>query len=167
MEKKYHDAVFAEAAAEIEAPPERVYAVLADYRVGHPAIVPPQFFTRVEVERGGQGEGTLLRVGVRQLGRERLYRMAVTEPMPGRVLVEADEAAGVVTSFTVTPLDNGRRCRVRIATQWAAKRGLTGLLERAFNPSGARLVYRKQLHLLAEYVRAGEVSPAFAASPGG
>ncbi len=34
----------------IHAPAQRVYAIIADYRVHHPRIVPPEYFRKVEVE---------------------------------------------------------------------------------------------------------------------
>ncbi len=53
--------IHAEASAVIEARPEKVYAILSDYRVSHPAILPKQYFTEVAVEQGGQGAGTIVR----------------------------------------------------------------------------------------------------------
>ena len=41
----------------IEAHAEKIYGILADYREGHPAILPKPYFTEVKVEQGGQGIG--------------------------------------------------------------------------------------------------------------
>lgn len=152
-----------EESAVIDAQSAAVYAVLADYRRHHPRILPPQYFTGLEVEQGGVGAGTVIRVGMRALGRAVAYRLTVSEPEPGRVLVEADPAAGVVTTFTVAPVDGGQRARVRIATEWAPKRGLLGLGERLLNPPIARRIYRQELRQLAAYLQRGPDQPAPAA----
>jgi len=72
----------------IAAPPEAVYAVFADYREAHPRILPPSFFVGLTVEEGGYGEGTVVLVKGRFAGRVRTLRGVVTEPEPGRLLVE-------------------------------------------------------------------------------
>ena len=145
--------IHAEASETIDAAPERVYAVLADYHEGHPRILPPEFFSRLEVEQGGRGAGTVIRVHARGFGKEQVYHLTVSEPEPGRVLVEEDAGAGVVTTFTVTPLEGGLRSRVRIRTEWQPKPGLGGLVERLLNPVAAPLVYRKELRRLAELLQ--------------
>ena len=146
--------IHAEASEIIHASPERVYAVLADYHEGHPRILPPEFFSRLEVEQGGRGAGTVIRVHARGFGKEQVYHLVVSEPEPGRVLVEEDAEAGVVTTFTVTPVDGGRQSRVRIRTEWQPKPGLAGLVERLLNPAVAPLVFRKELRRLAELLLA-------------
>jgi hypothetical protein len=137
----------------IEARPAEVYAILADYRVGHPAILPKPYFTEVAVEQGGQGAGTIARVRMKVMGKEMVYRQVVSELEPGRVLREVDTTAGVATTFTVEPLNGGGRSRVTIATDAAISPGLTGWLERMFNPIVMRRIYRQELQQLAEYVR--------------
>lgn len=135
----------------IDAPPATVWRILSDYRTHHPNILPKPAFERLDVEKGGQGAGTLIRVGMKVMGARTTLRMAVTEPEPGRVLQEADPAAGVVTTFTITPVDGGKRSDVRIATEWAPKKGIQGLVERLLNPRVARSLYKKQLKLLEQY----------------
>ena len=54
-----------EYAAKIDASPEKVYAILADYHNGHPAILPKNYFKTVVVEKGGTGEDTLVRIGMK------------------------------------------------------------------------------------------------------
>lgn len=137
----------------IEARPDKVYAILSDYRVGHPAILPKPYFTELVVEEGGQGAGTIVRVGMEVMGKAFAYRQTISEPEPGRVLKEADPAAGVFTTFTVDPLNGGTHSRVTIATDAALSPGLTGWLERVFNPPLMRRIYRQELQNLAEYVR--------------
>jgi hypothetical protein len=43
---------------------KRAYSILADYRIGHPSILPHQF-TSMEVEQGGVGAGTIIRFTMR------------------------------------------------------------------------------------------------------
>jgi hypothetical protein len=137
----------------IEAHLEKIYGILADYRVGHPAILPKPYFTELVVEEGGQGAGTIVRVGMQVMGKAFTYRQTISEPEPGRVLKEADAAAGVFTTFTVEPLNGGGRSRVTIVTDAAVSSGVTGWLERLFNPIVMRRIYRQELQQLAEYVR--------------
>lgn len=137
----------------IPARPEVVYAVLADYRVGHPAILPKPYFTELKVEQGGQGAGTIVRTRMVVMGVERMFRLTVSEPEPGRVLKEVDEQAGVVTTFTVEPLNDGQQARVTIATEARASPGLMGVMEKLMNPPFTRRIYKEELQQLAEYVR--------------
>src|SRR5689334_17379923 len=116
----------AEETAVIPAPADVIYAILADYRTGHPQIVPKPYFTRLEVEQGGVGAGTVIRVYMRVLGREVISQHEVLEPEPGRVLVEKDLHADMSTTFTLTPLEDGRRTQLRITTEWVAKPGPLG-----------------------------------------
>src|ERR1044072_1519141 len=102
------------ASAQVEAPAEVVYNIIADYRNGHPHILPKQYFEWLEVEQGGRGEGTVIRFQMRVLGQTRVLRAVVTEPEPGRVLVETDTGgAGPVTTFTVEPEESGSRATFR------------------------------------------------------
>ncbi len=67
--------------------------------------------------------------------------------------MEMDDALGVTTTFTVEPLDGGSHSRVTIATDAAIRPGIAGWLERLFNPSMMRRIYRQELQQLAGYVR--------------
>jgi hypothetical protein len=136
----------------INATPEAVYAVLRDYEQHHPRILPQQNFSDLRVEEGGQGAGTVFRVRSRVMGTERAFHMRVTEPEPGRVLVERDIPTDLVTTFTVTPLNEGQQARVTIATEWEASRGLVGLIERVATPRMLRQIYEAELALLEAYM---------------
>src|SRR5262245_54536362 len=92
----------------IDAPPEKVYAAIADYRRHHPQIVPPEYFTRLEVLEGGIGAGTRTRVEMRVLGTTRVFEQLITEPEPGRVLMETEVDGPSVSTFTVDKRDDGR-----------------------------------------------------------
>ena len=145
--------IHAEASSIIDGRPEEIYAILADYHKGHPAILPKPYFTELTVKEGGTGAGTVIRVGMKVMGVERTYEMEVSEPEPGRVLVETDKEAGVVTSFTVEPLNDGQQARVTIATDVEASPGFAGFIEKLISPSVSRRIYKKELQQLAEYIR--------------
>lgn len=144
-----------EVSAVIEAASKHVYSVLADYPGGHHAILPKDYFTDLSVTEGGQCAGTVIDVSMKVMGVESHYRFNVSEPEPGRVLMEADEDAGVVTTFTVDPVDGEERSCVTITTRSRASQSLRGLIERLVNPAVTRRIYRKELQILASYVRNG------------
>src|SRR5262245_34053686 len=100
----------------VDAPPGAAYAVIADYRDGHPHILPRPPFVSLEVEEGGVGAGTVIRFRMRMLAKTRTMRAAITEPEPGRVLVESDLDGDVISTFTVDPVEDGRKARVTITT---------------------------------------------------
>jgi hypothetical protein len=136
----------------IRAPANEVYDVLADYRDGHPHILPRQFFSSLEVLRGGRGAGTRIRVGTRVLGVEQTLEMEVTEPEPGRILCETDPATGLETSFFVEPLADASCSRVTIATTWEPRAGIRGRVERLVMPFLLGWVYRRELAELAAFM---------------
>jgi hypothetical protein len=144
----------AESSATIDAPPERVYAIIADYRNSHPRILPKENFRDLKVEEGGVGEGTIVTFTSVSGGVKRPYRMKISEPRPG-VLVEQDIASSLATTFTVAPLDGGVRSQVTIATEWEASKGFMGLVERLLYPPGMRAIYKKELAQLASVASEG------------
>jgi hypothetical protein len=137
-----------EASAIIDAPVERVYGIVADYRGGHPRILPPKYFTGLEVERGGVGAGTVIRFGMKVLGQTRTLRAVVSEPEPGRVLVESDPAGALVTTFTADPVVGGRT-RMTISTVGRTQPGIAGWIERWITARILPRIYRDELALLA------------------
>ncbi|HSK18580.1 MAG TPA: SRPBCC family protein [Longimicrobiales bacterium] len=140
------------AAADIDAPPHVLYAILADYNEHHPRILPRPPFESLTVEQGGTGAGTVIRVGIRLLGRLQSYRATVTEPEPGRVLVETNEN-GYATSFTVDPRADGASATVTIATKLSGRGGISGAIERRFVTWLLRPVYTRELENLAAVAR--------------
>ena len=137
----------------VGAPAAVVYGILADYHDGHPAILPPRYFDGLEVETGGQGAGTRIRFRVRAFGGVRSVRADVTEPVPGRELVETDVATGAATRFLVEPVNDGRASRVTFETTWR-RAGIGGWAERCIAPRYLRRVYRAELALLDEEAQA-------------
>ena len=135
----------------LDAKPEEIYAIMADYRSEHPQVLPKKYFKSLEIESGGKGAGTVFRARIRAGGAEREYHMRVTEPAPG-VLVETDIATNLVTTFTVTPAQGGQQANLEIATEWETP-GIKGLFERLLSPSVMQRIYREELHQLAEVVK--------------
>ena len=140
-----------EASAErtIDAPAGQVYGHLADMHQ-HPSFLPPAF-SDFAVEEGGVGAGTVTRFAVTAGGRTRTYRMRVTEPDPGRVLVESDASSSLVTTFNVEP--QGGKSLVRISTSWDGASGIGGFFERTFAPRAMRRIYLDELDRLDAYAR--------------
>lgn len=142
------------AEAVIAVPPAAAYAVLADYQDGHARILPRPPLVDLEVEQGGVGAGTVIRFRMKVLGLTRTMRAAVAEPEPGRVLVETDLADDVVTTFTVEPVEDGRRARVTIATEIEIGGRVLGWLRRRLIDRSLRPVYAPEFANL-EAVAAG------------
>jgi hypothetical protein len=137
--------IHAQAEAVIDAPAEIVYNILADYQNEHPAILPKPYFTSLSVEQGGRGAGTVFVTRMQAMGSERVFRMTVTEPQPGRVLVESD---GITTTTFTVDLAESSRCHVVIASAIQPAAGLPGWIERAFTPPFLRRVYSLELLIL-------------------
>ncbi len=134
----------------IDAPADVVYHCIADYRVHHrPGGFLPPVFSDLQVERGGVGDGTIISFKMTLGGRTRTVTQAITEPEPGRVLVESGD--GAQTTFTVEPAQ--QRCRVRFDTLLQAD-GLPGLLTRLIAPRLLRPVYADELDRLEQHARA-------------
>jgi uncharacterized protein YndB with AHSA1/START domain len=133
----------------IDAPAERVYGYLADMHQ-HPHFLPPQF-SDFQVEEGGVGAGTVTRFAVTAGGRTRNYRMRVSEPEPGRTLVESDANSSLVTTFNVDP--EGGKSLVRISTSWDGAPGIGGFFERTFAPKAMRKIYLDELDRLNAYAQ--------------
>ena len=142
------------ASAVINAPAAAVYGIIADYRRGHPRILPREF-RNLEVEEGGVGDGTLIRFQTRVWGATRTMRAAITEPEPGRVLVEADRDSETVSTFIVDPAPGGQGVRVTIMTDLAVPAGLRGLVERALSPRLLRRIYAAELEKLRALAESG------------
>jgi Polyketide cyclase / dehydrase and lipid transport len=134
----------------INAPAAQVYALIADYGNGHPHILPPAYFQNLTVEKGGVGAGTVIRFEMRVFGQTQTFRAAISEPEPGRVLVESDLAGGPVTTFTVDSQGNGQQAQVTITTVSKTRSGgIGGWIEGLMAPLFLRRVYAQELKLLA------------------
>jgi hypothetical protein len=151
------------ASARVAAPPDKVYATIANYHTGHPRIVPRQF-SDLTVEEGGIGAGTRIRFQVRVLGTTTKFRDIVSEPEPGRVLVERNiEGSDSVTTFIVDPGPTPSESQVTIETVMSMKPGIAGKIERLLTPRILRPMYAEELRLLE--LAAGAADPARMAAP--
>src|SRR5947209_11321789 len=117
-----------------DAPADVVYRCLADYIHHHrPGGFLPPTFSNQEILSGGVGDGTMIRLSVSLGGRTTTMTARISEPEPGRVLVE--DSQNVRSTFTVQP--EADRSRVRFDTVLLAD-GLQGLMNKLF---AARLLH--------------------------
>jgi len=134
----------------IEAPADVVYHCIADYEEHHrPGGFLPDAFSDMRISRGGIGSGTVISFTTTLGGRTRRMTQEVTEPEPGRVLVESGD--GAATTFTVQP--EGPGCRVRFDSVLQAN-GIGGLLTRLFAPRLLEPLYADELQRLEQLARA-------------
>jgi hypothetical protein len=134
----------------IDAPADVVYRCIADYQHHHRpgGFLPPAFHDQ-HILRGGLGAGTLIRFSMTLAGRTKTVTTEISEPEPGRVLVETQD--GLRTVFTVEPV--GRQCRVRFETQMDAH-GLEGILLHLFARRLLLPLYADEQGRLEQYARA-------------
>ena len=132
----------------VPAPAAAVYALLADYRDGHPRILPPAF-SDLTVLQGGTGAGTVIRFALRLAGRKQEVEARAEEPEPGRVLSEIYPEKSAVTRFIVDPA--GDQSRVRIETSWEPSRGLAGVIDRLLTPRMFRKLYAEERDLIERW----------------
>lgn len=127
---------------QIPAPAPVIYDIIADYRTGHPHILPPQFFGALDVLEGGRGAGTKIRFEMKAFGRLNVATGHVTEPRPGTELRET-LTTGIVTTFLVEPR-GASEAMVTITTEYQ-KPGLLGWIEKFLSTSYLRRVYTAEL----------------------
>lgn len=151
--------MFVRAERVIDAPPEVVFAALADYNNRRPRMLTPAF-SHYTVEQGGYGKGTVITYVLQAGGRERSYRMVVDEPQQSQLLVERDSHSSLVTRWFVHPLDEGQRSRVTVESEWEGGQGVGGVFERIFAPLGLRSMYHEMLATLARLTQTPEKTNA-------
>jgi Polyketide cyclase / dehydrase and lipid transport len=136
----------ATASRTIAAPAAEIYQILADYRTLHPLILPKPYFLSLDVEEGGYGAGTIVSFAMRILGKTQSFRALITEPDPGRILLETDLNSGVATRFSVQPLTRENRTQVTIGTELKDRSLIEGYVAKAL----LQRIYRQELELLAK-----------------
>lgn len=144
----------------VGAPPERVWEVLTDYRDEHDRILPRPPFVSMTVLEGGRGAGTVIRLEMRLLGRTRSTRGVVTEPEPGRLLMESYPDDRMVTTFALEPGPWPGTTGLTIATEVPARGGIAGALEGWIVTRLLRPVYLRELAQLDAHVRRYPQAPA-------
>jgi hypothetical protein len=132
----------------IDASPEAVYAVFSDYEVAHKAILPKPYFAEMVVLAGGQGAGTVVDVHMDVFGSKKTYHLTVTEPKPGRLLVETDYKTGERTHFIMEPLSDGKT-KVTIDSKFNSSPGFAGVMERLITVPVTRFIFKKELENVA------------------
>jgi hypothetical protein len=142
------------ASRHITAPVHKVYDLIADYRNGHPRILPRPYFVSLNVEQGGYGAGTAINFQMQLLGRVQSFHATITEPEHGRILVETDRNTGAVTTFIVDPRAGGKEAFVTIRTITNIPAGIFGKIQGWLTTQLLRPIYVKELEQLA--VVAGE-----------
>ena len=130
----------------INAPAKDIYRIIADYHTMHYFILPKQYFLSLDVEEGGFGQGTIVNFEMRILGKTQSFRSLVTEPQPGRLLVETDIRSETPTSFSVFPVRNNDQARVEISTELKNQNAVEALIANIL----LQKVYRDELELLAK-----------------
>jgi hypothetical protein len=138
------------ASRRIEALPAAIYSLIADYHDSHRRIVPPKAFRWLAVDRGGIGAGTEIRFGMRLFGSMRTGRGVVSEPEPGRVLVESYPDTGDITTFTVEPAHQPGASSVTIATDLHVGDGIAGRIQGFVAERFLRPLYLEELQRLAD-----------------
>jgi hypothetical protein len=136
--------------------PDVVYHCIADYREHHnPRGFLPPSFSDFQIITGGVGAGSEVSWVTEAGGNKRRIDATVSEPTPGRVLVETSPS--IVTTFTVEPADGGSL--VRFDTE-IDDGGLKGVLTRLFAPRMLVPIYEDELQRLEAYARAHGPVPA-------
>jgi hypothetical protein len=150
------------AIARMNAHPGAVYDTIANYRTGHPRILPKQF-SGLTVEQGGVGAGTVIRFKVRLLGRSEMYRAVITEPEPGRVLIEKNILGNdACTTFVVDSGMHPNEAVVTIRTELTVRRGWIGAVERMLTTRLLHPMYEEELKRLESAAREHDTMAATA-----
>lgn len=131
----------------ISAPPKVVYNIIADYKNGHPKILPKPPFVSLVVEEGGFGAGSVLKVQMKVAGKLQTFKTVVTEPEPGRVIVESNDT-GYITTFIVEPRNDGKKSYVTFITEIPNDSKLSKKIEFFFSKMILPAVYKKELENL-------------------
>jgi hypothetical protein len=136
----------------VDAPADVVYHCIADYERHHrPGEFLPPGFTDMEIEQGGVGNGTVVHFTVTAMGQSQRHHARVTEPEPGRVLLESEDHNGLSTRFTVEP--QGQQSRVRFDTVYT-KSGPQGWIEKLLVARVLGPLYADELERLERYAQA-------------
>jgi hypothetical protein len=131
----------------ISSPPSIVYSIIADYKNSHPKILPNPPFVSLVVEKGGIGAGSVIKVQMKVARKLQTFRAVVSEPEPGRVLVETNDN-GYITNFTIEPCNDGKNSYVTFTTSIQDDSKLSKKIEFFFSKMILPSVYKKELENL-------------------
>lgn len=134
----------------IDLPAAHLYRIIADFNEHHPKFL-PQGFRDLRVVSGGVGAGTVITFDIATSTSVRHFRSLITEPEPGRVLVEEDPTQGTRKRFRVTP--DGKGAVVRIEREFRTSSGLTRVIEGLIGTPIMRRLLAEELARLEAYAR--------------
>src|SRR4051794_37575258 len=109
----------------VDAPMERVWALLRDYWVARPRLL-SEHFSDYGVRERGEGAGTVIAYRLRVGRHQANHVVAVGEPLPGRMLRERARDSAWVNTWTLTPGGEGERTVVRLAAVLLIRRSPAG-----------------------------------------
>jgi uncharacterized protein YndB with AHSA1/START domain len=130
--------VRAQAESSIDAPVERVFALISDPARRRELL--PEAYHDVNV--AASGDTVLITYTLHAGGRQRDYAMRQI-PVPDSSLREEDEKSSLVTVWTLTP--SGGRTDVSITTTWQGAGGIGGFFEKTFAPKGVARLHTQTL----------------------
>lgn len=134
----------------VDAPMDRVWVVLRDYRAARPRML-TEHFADYAVQQ--EGERTVIDYRLRVGRHQRLVVAAVEEPMAGRQLRERDVHSALVITWTLTPGGDGERTVVRLAAELRDP-DINGRLARGRARRALRQLYGQLLEHLDAYLAA-------------
>lgn len=140
--------VVARTTATVQAPPERVLELLRDYRDARPRLLTDNY-SAYQVLEGGSGDGTVISYHFAAGGRERDYRLRVSES--AGAILESDELSSFQTTWTVAPSSSGST--VTLESSWNGAGGIGGIFEGLFAPLGLRRIQAAVLGKLERTLR--------------
>lgn len=144
----------------IDAAPSNVWAILTDFTVARPQMLPGNYEEYHAEVNDSSGVVTLV-YRLRAGGRERAYHMRVEETTPGRVLTERDQASTYTTRWLIERVGPGEHTRVSLTSEWESRaKGVAGFFERCFAPLGIQRIHQETLVRLGRLMR--ERQPAIA-----
>ena len=132
----------------VDAPAEVVYRYLADMHL-QAQFLPPPFYD-FKVLEGGKGAGSVISFKIKSAGGVQELRMELSEPEPGRTLVETNIGGrGLVRTFTVTA--RGKQALVNISSTFEGETGGAGFVEGIIAPRRLHRIYIEELTRLNDY----------------
>ena len=119
----------------INAEAETLFNIVADYHVGHQAILPKPPFVALRVLAGGVGTGTRIECDIKFFGKITTFRAGVEVIEPGRVIRETIDD-GTITTYIFEKLDENKTAvtimtegRANFLTAFLSRRLLTPVYE--------------------------------------
>jgi hypothetical protein len=146
--------IFISISTAVQAPPEVVYSVVADYSSSRQRAL-PEGVSDFRVEEGGRGAGTLARFTFQGTGSSRFVGMRIDEPEPGRVLTESVLSGEAVRTLSVVSAGPRGGSLLTMELIWNPS-GVRGVIERIFAPARLRRAFAGELSRLARLAEAEE-----------